>query len=187
MLEEFILFLIVLNPRHELNRDSDLLAEVSGYVEDAVEVFDLPVHPSRLAHFIYRESSWNYKAVGRIPNRFGVILEEEGYCQVHGKAKQLCLGAGYDPSSRRGGVMCLGYLLDYGMRNRVACKKSNRVDVEAAFRWVASGSCHKAKKKMEERKRDWKWKWRRVSRSNWSGDGDRMVAWRRKLKREGRL
>lgn len=184
MLEKFILFLLVLNPRHELNKDSELLAEVAGYVEEAVETFDLPTHPSRLAHHIYRESSWIHTSVGKIPNRYGVILNEQGYCQAHGRAKKLCLDAGYDPETRRGGIMCLGYLFHYGMTEDEACAQSHPGNLEAAIRWYASGSCYKAKKKMAERKRDWERKWKRVLGENWEGRSDRLVAWRRKMERE---
>ena len=37
MLTKFILFLIALEPNHELNRDSDLLAEVENYFVAAGE------------------------------------------------------------------------------------------------------------------------------------------------------
>lgn len=187
MLVKFILFLIVLTPNHELNKDPDLLEEVAGYVEEAVEHFDLPMEPGRLAHFIYKESSWNYKAIGKVPNPYGVILKEEGYCQAHGMAKKLCLEAGYDPGTRKGGIMCMGYLFRYGMDNPEACGESHPGDLEASIRWFASGSCYKAREKMLERRETYEKLWKRVQEENWEGDADRLVAWRRRLRRLAKL
>jgi len=177
MLGKFILFLLVLNPKHELNKNPGLLEEVVGYVEEAVETFALPTHPSRLAHWIYRESGWNHEAVGTIPNKRGVILHEQGYCQAHGRAKKWCMEAGYNPFERRGGIMCLGYLLHKGMEE---CDG----DFEAAGRWYASGSCYAAKKKMNDRKEDWQKGWQRVVDGNFEGKGARASAWRKKMKLE---
>ncbi|MBN2258111.1 MAG: hypothetical protein JW704_09830 [Anaerolineaceae bacterium] len=186
MLGQYILFLLVLNPAHELNKDPELLNEVTGYVEEAVETFHLPTEPSRLAHFIYRESGWNHEAIGKVPNRFGVILNEGGYAQVHGRARRLCMQAGYDPDTRRGGVMCAGYLMHYGMTEDDACAKSHPGDLEAAIRWYASGSCYKAKKKMAERKKDWAKGWRRIVDGDFSGTSARVVAWRKRLAKDAK-
>ena len=175
MLAKFILFLLVLNPSHELNKDFELLAEVIGYLEDTGARYDIP--PSRLAYTIERESGWNHLAVGKIPNRRGVILNEQGYCQAHGKAKKMCVDADIDITTRRGGIECLGYLINEG---RTECGS-----IDAGIRWYASGSCNKAKKKMAERKKAWERQWNRVLNNDFEGKGAKVTAWRKKEQRKG--
>lgn len=140
-IETIILALIICCPRHELNRDAELRAEVAGYFEEAGAEYDLD--PSLLVYWAYRESSLRLGRVGK--------LGEVGYCQAHGKARKTCVAAGYDPETRSGGAMCLGLLMDMGRRR---CGS-----LEKGAVWYATGSCRgseKSRKKIKQRLKAWR-------------------------------
>jgi hypothetical protein len=144
MLEAFILALLILNPRHELNRDPELLTKVATYAIEAGNKYD--IEPSLIIYWAYRESSLKIDAVGK--------LGEVGYCQAHGKAKKTCIAAGCDVVTRSGGLHCIALLLDMGRRY---CGSLERGAV-----WYACGNCRgteKTRKKIKQRLKEWKRRW----------------------------
>lgn len=147
MLIKFILFLIALEPRHELNRDHDLLAEVEGYFVSAGEKYG--VEPSLIAYQAYKESSIRIDVVGKKKG-------EKGYCQAHGKARRTCEAAGYDILTRKGGAFCIALLLDLNTRY---CGS-----LEFGLARYASGSCYKAREKMKKRLESYERLWEKIQR-----------------------
>jgi len=144
-----ILQLIACCPRHEINRDPVLRAEVAGYFEAAGEKYDVPA--TLLVYWAYRESSLDRTAVGMIPNKYGVVLGEVGFMQVHGKAINMCLREGHSAYEMDGNIFCGAYLMDYG---RNLCGS-----LERGLVWYASGSCvgtEKTRKKIKQRLRAWR-------------------------------
>ena len=138
---QLILMLIACCPRHELNRDPVLLAEVAGYFEAAGDRYNVP--PTLLVYWTYRESSLKTDAVG--------ALGEIGLGQVHGVVRQRCEDGGYDPATYRGGIYCTAMLMD---ESRRFCGSLERGLVR-----YASGSCKgtaRTRKKIKQRIRAWK-------------------------------
>jgi len=155
MLKAFILSLIIMTPRHELNKDPELLAEVAGYFETAGKRYNL--EPSLLVYWAYRESSLKHNAVGKIPNKWGVVLNEIGYFQVHGKARKQCEAKGYNVFTRKWNIFCGAMLLDAG---RKKCGSLERGSV-----YYASGGCRgteRTRKKIKQRLKEWRRRWRKV-------------------------
>lgn len=155
MIQAFILSLLILNPRHELNRDPVLRAEVAGYATAASELYG--VEPSLLIYQAYREASLKITSVGRIPNQWGVILEEQGYAQAHGKSKRMCEAAGYDIITRSGGIHCIALLIDNGRRKCGSLQKG--------LVYYASGNCkgtEKTRKKIKLRLKEWRRRWEKI-------------------------
>lgn len=150
MLEKWILTLLVLTPNHELNKNPALREEVVGYFNEAGDDSIAPtVGPEfeSTAGFMllwaYEESSLRIDRVGS--------RGEVGYCQAHGKARATCEVAGYDPTTRRGGVWCMALLMGMGQRKCGSFKRG--------LYWYASGSCNgtpRAKRITERRLRKWK-------------------------------
>jgi len=164
MLLKFILFLIVLTPKHELNKNAELREEVKGYFEDSGKEFGFD--PSWLIYYANRESSLRIDKVGG--------LGEVGYAQVHGGAKVMCEEKGYDPLTRRGGAMCMGYLMRKGV-------KKCGGDFIKGMAWYASGSCDVANKKMSERYRSYCRKWRGIKSGRLTAEKRRRDAMRKYL------
>ncbi len=169
MLAQFILFLLILDPHHEFFKNEDKLHAVVKDIEEIGAKRDL--EPSFLAHAIFREASFDEGAIGKSRG-------EVGYSQAHGKARRTCEAAGYDLSTPRGGIECMGLLLDMGRRY---CGS-----LEKGVRYYMSGSCHIAKQKAKDRLESWQKGWRRIVDQDFGGDTDRLVAWRGYLKRKAK-
>jgi hypothetical protein len=138
---QLILVLIACCPRHELNRDPVLLAEVAGYFEAAGARYDVP--PTLLVYYYYREASLRIDLLGK--------LGEVGLPQVHGVTRRRCEDAGYDPTTWRGGIYCGALLIDDSRR---FCGSLERGLVR-----YASGSCvgtDRTRKKIKQRLRAWR-------------------------------
>ena len=140
-IENLILMLIMCCPRHELNRDAALRAEVAGYFAGAGVQYDIP--PTLLVYWAYRESSLKTNVVGK--------LGEIGYGQVHGIARRTCQDGGHDPTTREGSIYCMAMLMDEGRR---FCGS-----LESGLIWYASGSCRgseKTRRKIKQRMKAWR-------------------------------
>lgn len=146
---KLILMLIACCPRHELNRDPVLRAEVAGYFEAAGERYDIP--PTLLVYQYYREASLEIDRVGK--------LGEVGLPQVHGVARRRCEDAGYDPTTWRGGIYCGAMLLDDSRR---FCGS-----LERGYARHMSGSCNKAVDKAIKRLRAWRKRAGLVDNEGW--------------------
>lgn len=149
MLKLFIVSLLLLNPRHELNKDEKLLSEVVSYFENSAYKYNLD--SDFLVYWVFRESTLDVKAKGK--------LGEIGYAQTHGKARKTCELAGYEVKTREGGVMCIGLLMDMGRRY---CG-----GLERGIFWYATGKCNpteKAKKKLRGRYKRGKKLWEKLKK-----------------------
>lgn len=138
---KFILMLLVLNPRHELRKDHELLTQVAGYFEAAGAKYE--VDPTLLAYWAWKESRFKHNVVAW--DRPSI-----GYSQAHGWAQKWCEDAGHRVQQREGGAMCIGLLFRKGID---LCG-----DLEAAANWYASGKCKPSKKtrrKMKKRLKEW--------------------------------
>lgn len=141
-IEALILSLIICCPRHELNRDSALRAEVAGYFDAA----GTDVIPAELLVIWFEgEASLRIDRVGK--------LGEVGLPQVHGVVRKRCEDAGHDPTTWRGGIYC-GAM---AMAESVAFCGS----LERGLNRYASGKCKGTPKSRALVKRRLR-KWRKV-------------------------
>lgn len=142
MIKELILSLILLVPRHELNKDEQLLDAVVKTFEEAAEKYD--IDPALLVVWIHSESWF-------MPTVVGSSRNEVGYAQVHGWAKKECKRNAMDPTTREGGIYCAAHLLRYGIDH---CG-----DFYSSGLFYMSGKCKgtpRAKRAVKRRLRKWK-------------------------------
>lgn len=147
MLKIFILSLLVLNPKHPLNNDEKELNELVQNIEFVADKYTIDA--SLIAYFAFMESSLKFGKTGK--------LGEIGYGQIHGKAGEICKKVNYDINNKKGNLLCMGMLIDMGIRY---CGS-----IEKGLTWYACGNCKgspRTQKKIKFRLNDWSKKWKSV-------------------------